>query len=197
MMSKRLVLVVALALSACGGLDSGVEASTGLDAGQEAAADAGDPTTGLDFPKMCDRMRASLASCASSSGAQCEQVLQNAAARGCADYLDDLQSWVVSSSQPYACVTLPGLPPSPAMSAAAPEGAVVGDACAGAVNTSECYSVSCQSYRDCPSGSSCNEVTKHCYSNDAQHCAGLPCASFRDCPSGNTCNTALGVCIRG
>lgn len=57
-----------------------------------------------------------------------------------------------------------------------------------------CASIACNGSLDCPSGSSCNQVTKQCFSNQAD-CIGLPCGGSLDCPSGETCDTAVHKCI--
>jgi hypothetical protein len=57
-----------------------------------------------------------------------------------------------------------------------------------------CASIACHGSLECPSGSSCNQVTQQCFSNDAD-CVGLPCDGSLDCPTGETCNTAEHACI--
>ena len=120
-------------------------------------------------------------------------LLGQAAGRGCqARYMDALRSWVNSSPNPYVCTDI-GLGPMPSISPAAPEFAVVGDVCSAAVGDTSCYSITCERFTDCPTGSACNEVTGHC---TAGSCPGLPCARFTDCEAaGTSCNEALGVCF--
>jgi hypothetical protein len=58
----------------------------------------------------------------------------------------------------------------------------------------KCDSVACQGSLDCPTGSACNQVTHHCFSDQA-NCVGLPCDGALDCPTGETCNQAEHACV--
>jgi len=154
-------------------------------------------TSNFDAAKVCAKIASSVEECASSAtiNSACPTLFKNAAARGCDKFLAELQSWVLADAQPYQCITIPDVGTTASISSAATEMAVVADACAGAVNKSECYSIACERSLDCPSGASCNDATKHCFST-AANCAGMPCERSLDCPSGQTCNDAHGVCIR-
>lgn len=72
--------------------------------------------------------------------------------------------------------------------------AALGMYCLVKLGDPSCASIACQGSLDCPSGSSCNQVTHQCFSN-AANCIGLPCDGSLDCPSGETCNQAEHACI--
>jgi hypothetical protein len=149
------------------------------------------PPSGLDVATFCNNAVTKAPPCAGTVlPTECEAAVREAEKRGCARFLPALAEYVVKSVEPFGCVA-----DAPVLGNDAPELAVAGDACLGAVLRPNCYSVSCKSFRDCPTGSSCNETTGKCFENGAT-CHGLPCKTFRDCPSNARCNTALGLCIK-
>ena len=70
-----------------------------------------------------------------------------------------------------------------------------GSYCRAAVATQSCYGAVCTFSSDCGAGKSCNDATKHCFSQSAK-CGGLPCTYSSDCPTGFTCNSAAGQCVK-
>ncbi len=72
--------------------------------------------------------------------------------------------------------------------------AALGMYCLVKLGDPSCASVACTGSLDCPSGSSCNDATHQCFSNQA-NCIGLPCHGSLDCPTGETCNQAEHACI--
>jgi hypothetical protein len=73
--------------------------------------------------------------------------------------------------------------------------AAIGMYCLVKLGDPSCASISCTGSLDCPTGSSCNQVTHQCFSNSA-NCVGLPCNGSLDCPTGETCNQAERACIK-
>ncbi|MBK8171186.1 MAG: hypothetical protein IPK60_12690 [Sandaracinaceae bacterium] len=194
-LSIFLLLVVA-----CGSDRNGPSAFVGNDSGMGdedsgAEVDSGVGATTIDAAAMCAKITASIGECSAVSASDCEIALNMANTRGCGAWLDDLQTWVSGTDAPYTCQTFPGIPPTATISGLAPELAQVGDACAGAIVRNDCYGISCVSWMDCPTGSTCNDATGHCLTSASSFCAGTPCSSWMDCATGDTCNEALGICI--
>jgi len=149
----------------------------------------------FDFERMCTRIATDVSACASVDHVTCVTAFQLAAGRGCAPWLDDLETWIVTHQPAYECLFLPGLGLVPTIAGTAPEAAQIGDACTASLSNDSCYAISCNSSLDCPTGYSCNDATGHCFDSSAT-CTGAPCAASLDCPTGETCNSAAGVCIR-
>lgn len=183
------LLPLLLAAAACGGATG--DDVTGDD--DDTQVDAAPPSSFM-FDAMCTRIASDVAACAAVDHATCLTAFQRGAERGCAGWLDDLQTWVLDHQPAYQCTNLPGLGLVPTIVPSAPENAQIGDACTGAVASDRCYSIACDGSLDCPSGWGCNDATGHCFDNSAR-CAGMPCIGSLDCPSGETCNSAQGVCI--
>jgi hypothetical protein len=157
--------------------------------------DAGGANASVNAADICQAIVADVASCSTVTESACESVIDTASKRGCAQWLPALASWCTTSDHAYACTSMPVAGTYGQISADAPVDAVIADACTGAVNKTECWSIDCANSTDCPTGYTCNDATAHCVSWDGK-CFGLPCASFTDCPTGETCSTEIGVCIK-